>query len=261
MPGWILERKLADGQQVYDIGYRVAGRTVKRKAGSTRKEAESALIIALAEIETGKIRAHTTDTLATFAKAWLERRADLVEPGTIAAYRNDVAYRINPTLGHIRLRDLTTERIETGVKQMQQMKPKRGSANQTYSAKTINNTLTTLSVILGTAVADRLLLENPCLRHGGAGSTRLRIREPYHEMLYLMPDEIPCFLQACDPDYEDLAAVLALAGLRVSEALALEPRDADTKAGIIHVVRSIREGTRSHLKNGYTIRRGSSRAS
>ena len=57
-----------------------------------------------------------------------------------------------------------------------------------------------------------------------------------------MPDEIPAFLQACDPDYQDLAAVLALAGLRVSEALALEPRDVDTKAGIIHVVRSIREG-------------------
>jgi hypothetical protein len=33
-------------------------------------------------------------------------------------------------------------------------------------------------------------------------------------MRYLLPEQIPGFLDAGDPEYEDLAAVLAFAGLR-----------------------------------------------
>jgi len=54
--GWIIERPLRDGSVVHDIGYRVNGRLVKRKGGATRRAAESSLILALAEIETGAIR-------------------------------------------------------------------------------------------------------------------------------------------------------------------------------------------------------------
>jgi hypothetical protein len=74
MPGWILERKLRSGATVFDIGYRMNGRLVKRKAGSTRREAESALVLALAEIESGAIRDHTTETLGAYATRWLARR-------------------------------------------------------------------------------------------------------------------------------------------------------------------------------------------
>jgi integrase len=249
MPGWILRRELTDGSPVYSIGYRVNGRTVKRKVGHTRREAEAALIIALADVEKGVIREHTTDRIDVYSARWLERRAPFVEPGTIQAYRNDFTYRINPTLGDVRLRDLTAERIEAAIRDMQQLKPRRGSPNPTYSAKTINNTLTTLAVMLGSAVSDGLLREHPARRQGGAGTRRMRIREQYREMHYLVPEEIPRFLGACDPDYADLAAVLALAGLRVSEGLALEPRDIDTRAGMIRVARSIRIGTRSHPKD------------
>jgi len=97
MGGWILERKRRDGSTVFDIGYRVNGRTVKRKGGETRRAAESALILALAEIESGQIRDHTTETLAAYAMRWLERRRSFVESGTLDAYRNDVTYRISPT--------------------------------------------------------------------------------------------------------------------------------------------------------------------
>jgi Phage integrase, N-terminal SAM-like domain len=146
MPGWILERELTNGTSVFDIGYRVNGRTVRRKAGTTREEAQSALTIAVTEVETGTIRVHTTDTLRTYALRWLARREPFVEPGTIQAYRNDVIYRIIPTLGDVGLRRLTTERIEEAILDMQKLKLRRGSPNPTYSSKTINNTLTTLAV-------------------------------------------------------------------------------------------------------------------
>ena len=56
MAGWVIERRLRDGRVAYDIGYRVAGRLVKRKGGSTQGEAEAALTVALAEIATGATR-------------------------------------------------------------------------------------------------------------------------------------------------------------------------------------------------------------
>src|SRR5207344_1161729 len=162
---------------------------------------------------------------------------------------NDIVSRITPTLGRMRLREITAESIEEGILAMQQMKPRRGSSNRAYSAKTSNNTLTTLSVILGSAVNDGLLRQNPARRQGGAGQRRMRVREEFREFSYLMPDEIPLYLDACHPDFRDLAEVLALAGLRISEALALEPRDVDVDGRIINVVRSLKADAKGHLKD------------
>jgi len=189
MAGWILERKLRNGAMVYDIGYRVNGRVVKRKGGTTRREAEAALVLALADVESGAIRDHTTETLSAYATRWLERRAPFIEPGTHSAYRNDIVCRIEPTLGGVRLRDVTAEAIERAIAQMQQMKPRRGSGRATYSAKTVNNTLTTLSVILGAAMNDGLLRLNPARRQGGAGQRRMRVREEFSEVAYLVPED------------------------------------------------------------------------
>jgi integrase len=249
MAGWILERKLRSGALVYDIGYRVNGRLVKRKAGATRREAEAALVLALAEVESGVIRDHTTETLGVYAMRWLTRRAPFIESGTESAYRNDIVWRIAPTLGALRLRDVTAETIEQAIVEMQRMKPRRGSGRATYSAKTINNTLTTLSGILGAAVNDGLLRQNPARRQGGAGERRMRVREEFCEVAYLMPDEIPGYLEACDPAYRDLAEVLSLGGLRISEALALEPRDIAADDGVIIVARQLKNGTGGHLKD------------
>ncbi len=249
MAGWILERKMRSGATVFDIGYRVNGRLVKRKGGASRREAEAALVLALADIESGAIRDHTAETLGAYAVRWLARREPFIEPGTHAAYRNDIVCRIAPTLGPLRLRDVTAEAIEQAIVQMQRMKPRRGSGRETYSAKTINNTLTTLSVILGAAVNDGLLRQNPARRQGGAGERRMRVRDEFAEVAYLIPEEIPPYLQACDPAYRDLAEVLTLAGLRISEALALEPRDIDGDGGVIVVARQLKNGAGDHLKD------------
>jgi integrase len=248
MPGWIIERPLKDGTLVYDIGYRADGRLVKRKGGTTRAEAETALASALHDVARGVAPPHATQRLVTYAEAWLIRRAPYLEPGTLLAYQADVRYRITPVLGQVRLCDLTAAHIEAAVVAMQKQRPRRGSGNPTYAAKTINNTLETLAMILEAAVRDGLLAENPARRQAGADRP-LRVREPHREMRYLLPAEIARFLVACHPDYEDLAAVLAVAGLRISEALALEPRDIDLDGHAIIVSRQISRGTRSQLKD------------
>jgi integrase len=49
------------------------------------------------------------------------------------------------------------------------------------------------------------------------------VHAAFRELEYLYPDEIPAYLAACDDEYHDLGTVLALAGPRISEALALQP--------------------------------------
>ena len=114
------------------------------------------------------------------------------------------------------------------------MDPRRGSGRATYSAKTINNTLTTLSGILGPAVNDGLLRQNPARRQGGAGERRMRVREEFSQVAYLKP--------------------LNLAGLRISEALALEPRDIARDDGVITVACQLKNGAGSQLKGSYMDR-------
>jgi hypothetical protein len=77
----------------------------------TRREAEPTLLLALADIETGTIRDHTPETVGSYAQRWPERRAPFIG-GTLAAYRDDIVCRIVPTLGYMRLRDVTAESIE-----------------------------------------------------------------------------------------------------------------------------------------------------
>ena len=249
MGGWVIERRRRDGSVVYDIGYRVAGRLVKRKGGSTQGEAEAALTVALAEIATGAIRVHSTDTLGCYAARWLERRKPFVSDGTWQDYQYAVELRIAPTLGAVKLRELTRSAIEDAVQAWQTTRPSGRRRGRGYSAKTINNTLSVLSNILGTTIDDGLLRDNPVQRQGGAARERLRVHVEFRELEYLDPDEIRPYLEACDLGYHDLGAVLALAGLRISEALALEPRDVDAGGGLLVVRRSLCDNAPGHLKD------------
>jgi integrase len=249
MAGWVIERRLRDDSVVDDIGYRLAGRTVKRKGGVTRDEAEAALTVALAEIETGTIRAHSTDTLGSYAVRWLERRKPFVSAGTWQDCQYAVALRIAPTLGAIKLRELTRAAIEDAVIDWQAMRPCGRRRGGGYSAKTINNALSVLSNILGTAVDDGLIRDNPTQRQGGAARVRLRVHVALRELQYLDPDETPRDLEACDADYHDLGAVLPQAGPRISEALALEPSDVDAHGGLLVISRSLSEEAPGHLKD------------
>ena len=136
MPGWILERELTNGTTVFDIGYRVNGRTVRRKGGTTRDEAQSALTIAVAEVETGTIHpgVHTTDTLRTYAS----RAGSCAGNPSSSRARSRPTATTSPT-GSSRHSAMcgcaTTERIEDAILDMQKLKPRRGPAQSHLQLK------------------------------------------------------------------------------------------------------------------------------
>jgi integrase len=150
--------------------------------------------------------------------------------------------RLLPEFEHVRLDRLDAELVR-GWMQAQ------GSAVEAghVSAKTVNNTLGSLVVCLNAAVRERVLATNPAL-----GIERLPAAHIEHD--YLRLDEIPRYLDCCIDIYRPLAETLIRAGLRISEAIALQVADLELEeaGGSIVVYRS-RKMTRARaMRDGST---------
>jgi integrase len=109
------------------------------------------------------------------------------------------------------------------------------------SGSTVHGTLTALSAMFRFAIRREILEANPVrlLERGDRPSTK-RLREPR----YLDRAEIDRLLAKTSNEFRTLVAVLAFAGLRVGEALALTWRDVDLDAGTMHV-----RGTKTAASN------------
>jgi integrase len=101
-------------------------------------------------------------------------------------------------------------------------------AEGVLSARSINSTLRVLSLVLAEAVEDDLLAVNPVTR-----GRLLKARKPTRG--WLEPDELADLLDACKSQSRALVGVMALAGLRVSEAAALRWRSVDLASGRLTV--------------------------
>ncbi len=81
--GSVLRRAKKSGGFTYDIKYRTAdGTQVKRAVGPSRKDAERALVAAIAAVDAGAQRTTSRETFADVADAWLARKKQLIEPST-----------------------------------------------------------------------------------------------------------------------------------------------------------------------------------
>lgn len=150
-------------------------------------------------------------TVQTWAEAWLEdRRSDgTTAAGTLRVYASRIRRHIAPTLGRIRLTDLTSAQVTAWHRGL----PSRGVRTQCYR---------TLRAMLNAAVLspDTALTENPCQVRGG-DSTRGQVLERY----LFSAGEVAALADAMDPRARALVLLLADAGLRINEALALRRED------------------------------------
>jgi integrase len=174
-------------------------------------------------------------TLTEFAVRFLEghARANRLKPSGIAAKETIIRVHLVPMLGDKALNAITTEDV-------QQLKVALG----TRSAKTVNNVLTVLSVLLKTAVEWGVLERVPCLikllatPKPGAG---------FHEL-----EEYERLVKAAQT--EPLAYLVTLlggeAGLRCGEIMALEWMDVNLQKRQICVARSEWKGHVTAPKGG-----------
>jgi len=130
------------------------GRKRKYFYGENQAEALEKLHVAQEQQRQGKLARGRQQTVAQFFEDWLENvHRHKIRYNTYRIYRTHLKLRVLPTLGHIKLQNLTVYQIETLYGKLQQ---------QGYKAETIRSLHRMLSKALGDAVRWKRLSHNIC---------------------------------------------------------------------------------------------------
>jgi integrase len=162
-------------------------------------------------------------TFASYADAWVANRlvrGRPLKPRTRAHYLALLERLILPTLGSVRVRDLTPELIRAWYGRLPAAPTQRAHAYALVKA------------VLSTAVDDDLLAANPCRIRGAGQARRASKTTP------LTVDQLEALTAAMPPRYRAMTALAAWCGLRFGELIELRRKDIDSRKGIIHVRRA-----------------------
>jgi integrase len=159
-------------------------------------------------------------TLAEYANGWLESRSGL-RPRTVELYRSLLDHHLLPPLGDRQLAKLTAPIVRHWYASLL-----RSSAPRTV---TVAKDYRLLRAILNTAVADELIVRNPCTIKGGG------IERTPERPVATVP-QVWALADAVEPRYRALVLTAAFAGLRFGELGALTRARVDLEARTISVV-------------------------
>jgi integrase len=159
-------------------------------------------------------------TVGEYARRWIAQRTDL-RPRTRDDYEDIIRVHIIPKLGDEQLGKLSPVDVRSWYAKLSATRP--GRARKAYRV---------LRVILNTAVADEVMVRNPC-RVRGAGQDHSAER-PIATIA-----QVAALADAVDAPLRALVLLAARCGLRRAELLALRRRDLDMLHATVRVERSM----------------------
>ncbi len=226
----ITRRVTAAGDARYDvrlrIGDRAVTRTFKRRQDADRwaklTEADRALGGAVDP------RAGTVQ-FGDYVKRWLSSRE--LAPRTRELYGHLNKRLIAPTFANMPLARITPEAVRLWHSDL----TSRAGALQAAKGYRL------LRAVLNTAVADGLLLRNPCRIVGGG-------QERTPERPLVTPEQVLALAEAIEPRYRALVLLAGTGGLRLGELLGLRRDNVDTATAIVRI-----EEQATHLMSGERI--------
>ena len=198
-------------------------------SGSTLEECEQAAEKALEAFRKGIKTATGSVTLNKYFDAWNEQRRGQVKEST--RYAADIRFkRVRPILGDMQLKKIEVRHIQNLQKELEKTE---------LTTAGVNITLSTLSAVLSSAVKERLIPYNPCTAVKSLKRTEQAASETTHRCL--TEQEQRLFLDAAKKYswYYPYFAFQLVTGCRAGEAAAIEWRDIDRKAGVIHIRRTV----------------------
>ena len=203
---------------------------VKSVYGRTQADARIKLNKMIAEIDEGTYLEPSKMPLEVWVKRWLEEYTFDKKYSTIKNYKTIFNSQILPKLGKLQLCELDRMRIQRFYNEL--YSPRDGSKG--ISAKTIRNVHGLLNKIMGQAVMDNLIRMNPC-------SGAVLPRKEKTIIKPLTDEQLKDLLLAADddPDYGNLIKLVALTGLRESEALGLTWDCVNFKRGTILIEKQL----------------------
>lgn len=212
----------------------IGPRNHRRKLRRTRTS-RSAAFAALAELRAIQHPVQASRTmLSDYLDAWV-RDARNLRPATRRAYANAVAYHLTPTLGHLRLVDLSPLDVERALSEL--------AAN--LSPKSLRNVHGVLRRALGQAVRAGIVNRNVA-----ASEFVDAPRVPTEEPRALSIAEVHRLLRQVAGDRLEALYVLAVGtGLRQGELLGLAWEDVDLDAGMVSVRRELVRRDRRYVRD------------
>jgi integrase len=177
----------------------------------TRADAEAWLADVSSSIRAGMWADPTLGKtpLAKFGRDYLDNVVGL-RPSTIERDRGYFTRYLVPAFGSTPLARIDRAMVQTWI----------GELSSRLAPATVQKAGQTLHKIMGEAVAQRYIIENPAanIRYPKAARSK---------RLVLSPAEIERLTEAMDPQYQALVPFLCFSGLRIGEAFALRVSDVE----------------------------------
>lgn len=203
------------------------GKQIQRSVyGSTQKEVRQKLAQAVAALDNGDYFEPSKMTLVRWVEIWLEEYTGDKKYLTVKHYKAQCRAHIVPSLGAVKLSELTTPQIQAFY---------NGLQRSGLAAKSIRNIHGILTKCLSTAVQVGYLRNNPA-----SAVTLPKVVKK--DIQPLTDEQVRDFLQVSAADeYEILLKVILFTGLRESEAIGLTWECIDFKAGTVTICKQLQK--------------------
>ena len=203
-----------------------------------------------------------TITIEQYSVRWLRIIQSMIKPGTYKRYEQLLRLHINFSVGltpvrHLHkgmIKEFLARKLTEVVKHQNPHIPEAERKEVHLARNTVRNIHATLRAMLRSAVDDGLILANPAEKFG----RQLRLVTPkatrQEDIKAMTREQRQIFLVAArehEPRYYPLFFSLAGTGMRLGEALALQPMDLDLVGRKIRVERTFSDGVVNTPKSGH----------
>ncbi|MEL7566408.1 MAG: site-specific integrase [Dehalobacterium sp.] len=200
----------------------------------TKKEAERELAFRITEIEKGTFAELSTSTITEYLQKWFEVHKVNLSPSTFRRYKGIIDYKLIPSLGSIKLKDIKPFHIQEFItKELSGgRKDNKKSVGKALDPATVSYECRVLHKALQQAVEWEIISRNP------ADSIQLP-RVQREEVNIISESEVTKLLENIKALYIYVPVYLAIyTGMRLGEVLGLRWQDVDLENKIIKVNRS-----------------------
>ena len=199
------------------------------KTFATKKEAEAWSVNALHEVQLGThTRASASKTVPEVWLMWLDQgEADGLEFGTTRARRQHLKCHVEPSIGHLRLSDLTTPLLYDFDRKLR---------DKGCSVAMRRKVLTSMKTMLSFAQGRGLVAQNVARGVRIKSDTRESSRGPLRAGVdFPTMAELNALIENSSARRRPFIATAIFTGMRLSELRGLSWSDVDLDSGVIHV--------------------------
>lgn len=203
----------------------------------SRKAANKARLELLAKVNGGNLRHSGGMTFAELTERFVAMRGATMKASTLAFYKQVIDWHLLPAFGRFSLEQVTRLQVEALL-----------ASKSSLAVATRRGIRATVSVLFSAALDWQLVEHNPAAR------VRLGKQGTVREKATLTPAQFQRLVQGLDSKTALLVRLLAVTGMRISEAAGLRWSDIAWQANTVRVVRRYYRGTFDTPKSKASLR-------